>query len=103
MLQEVYKDSGSPSQRDTKSIDDAYLAQARKREIAESILVALKEHAMLNDKGLPWSYSGMPRLELFQKLKEGYGLTVDEFDKIVDGLIRKGEIYEPRPNFIKRC
>jgi DNA replicative helicase MCM subunit Mcm2 (Cdc46/Mcm family) len=107
MSEEAYKSSGSQPQTDTRSIDEAYEALYRKREIIDSIFTALKEHELLNNREEPfaplWRYSGMPRHELLERLRKGYGVTKEEFNKIICELIRKGELYEPRPNFIKRC
>jgi hypothetical protein len=75
----------------------------RRREIMDSIFTALKEHELLYKRGDPLDYPGIPRRELLERLREAYGVTKEELDKIICELIRRGEIYEPRPNFIKRC
>jgi hypothetical protein len=44
----------------------------------------------------------MPKRELFKILSESYGVTIEEFNKIIRALIRRGDIYEPIPNFLRR-
>ena len=103
MAEEGYKSNGSPHGFSISQIDELYRAQQRKREIVESIFTALAEHELLFKRGFEWHYSGMSREELFKRLKEGYGVSEEEFQNIIQWLIRKGDIYEPRPNYLRRC
>ena len=103
MAEEGYKSNGSPHGFSISKIDEMYRAQQRKREIVESIFTALAEHELLHKHEFALYYSGMPKSELFRRLKEGYDVTEDEFQKIIRWLIWKGDIYEPRPNFLRRC
>jgi hypothetical protein len=98
MGEDAYKPCGSQN----KNVDSAYEALYRRREIVNTIFTSLMEHEILHDHLKPFHYHGMPKRELFKILSESYGVTIEEFNKIIRALIRRGDIYEPIPNFLRR-